>query len=78
MGKNGKKDKKCQKKKGLMLFYGFVHMGTRLVSAFALLAIAIGFCAINKQAKVFNDCVEEVREGGMIYSDAVHFCNGGK
>ncbi len=60
-----------------MLAFGFTTLGTRVVSAISLAAIAFGFCSIQKEAKVFNECVQEVRESGQSASSAVRFCNGG-
>ncbi len=76
--KKGKKSKNhCVNKKGLMLTFGLTTLGTRVLSAVSLVAIGLSFCAMNKQAKVFNECVEEIRDRGKTTSDAVRFCNGG-
>ncbi len=78
MSKEHKKGKKnCGTKKSVMLAFGLTTLGTRVISAFSLAAIAFGFCSIQKEARVFNDCVEEIRESGKNASDAVRFCNGG-
>ena len=53
----------------IILFY--------IAAAVSLVAIALSFCSINKEAKVFNECVEEVRDSGKTASSAVSFCNGG-
>ncbi|KGG14158.1 MULTISPECIES: hypothetical protein [Prochlorococcus] len=70
--------KNCGNKKGAMLAYGVIQLGTSIISALSLAAIAIGFCAVKQESKVFTTCVEEVRENGKSSSQAVHFCNGGR
>ena len=75
---NNNEKKHCGSKKGAMLAYGVVQLGTGVVSALSLAAIALSFCSVKQEAKVFTDCVEEVRESGESASAAVRFCNGGK
>tara|TARA_B100001029_G_C14691470_1_gene250018 strand:- start:106 stop:345 length:240 start_codon:yes stop_codon:yes gene_type:complete len=75
---NNKDKKKCNRKGKVMFAYGFFQLGSSVVSAIALAAIAFGFCSLNKESKVFNDCVEEVQANGKSLSNSVHFCNGGK
>ena len=75
---NNKNKKKCKGKSKLMLVYGILQLGSSVVSAIALTAIAISFCSIKEESKVFNNCVEEARETANSVSNAVHFCNGGK
>ena len=70
--------KHCDKKKGLMFAYGVIQLGTSVISALSLAAIALSFCSVKQEAKVFTNCVEEVRESGKSASSAVRFCNGGK
>ena len=73
-----KKDsKKCSGKKNIMLAYGFVQLGSSIVSALALTAIALGFCSVKKESKLFNKCVAEIIEDGSSNSEAVRYCNGG-
>ena len=60
-----------------MLAYGVIQLGTSIVSALSLAAIALSFCSVKQEAKVFTNCVEEVRESGESASAAVRFCNGG-
>tara|TARA_Y100001968_G_scaffold93280_1_gene83849 strand:+ start:727 stop:963 length:237 start_codon:yes stop_codon:yes gene_type:complete len=74
---NSKDKKKCRSKSKAMLAYGIVQLGSSVVSALALAVIAFNFCSLNKEAKVFNECVEEVKASGKITSSAVRFCNGG-
>ena len=69
--------KKCGGKKEAMLAYGVIQLGTSVVSALSLAAIALGFCSMKQEAKVFKACVEEVRKNGNNVSSAVRFCNGG-
>ena len=75
---NNKDKKKCGEKRKAMFAYGIIQLGSSVVSALALTAIAISFCSINKEAKVFNECVEEVKASGKSNSTAVRYCNGGK
>ena len=73
-----KKDsKKCSGKKNIMFAYGFIQLGSSLVSAIALAAIAFGFCSVKKQSKAFNSCVTEVLANGNTNAEAVRYCNGG-
>ena len=46
-------------------------------SALALSAIALSFCSLKQESKMFNECVEEVKATGKSSSNAVRFCNGG-
>ena len=61
-----------------MFAYGIIQLGSSVISAVALAAIALSFCSLKKEANVFNECVEEVQESGKSASSAVRFCNGGK
>ena len=78
MTEETKESQKCSGKKNFMFAYGFIQLGTSLVSALALASIAFGFCSIKKESKLFNKCVTEVIEKGNSNSDAVRYCNGGK
>ena len=75
---NKTEKKNCGSKKGAMLAYGIIQLGTGVVSALSLAAIALSFCSVKQEAKVFTNCVEEVRESRKSASAAVRFCNGGK
>ncbi len=76
--KKAKKDKKsCRRNKVLMLGFGLTTLGTRVISAVSLAAIALGFCSVKNEAKVFAECVQEVRESGKGAAYSVRFCNGG-
>ena len=75
---SNKDKKKCSNKGKAMFAYGIIQLTSSVVSAFALAAIALSLCTVKKEAKVFNDCVEEVRTLGKSSSSAVRFCNGGK
>ena len=73
-----KESQKCSGKKKFMFTYAFLQLGSSLVSALALAAIAFGFCSIKKESQLFNKCVTEVIEKGSSSSEAVRYCNGGK
>ena len=70
--------KKCSGKGKAMFAYGIIQLGSSVVSAAALVAIALSFCALKQESKVFNECVEEIQANGKSSSNAVRFCNGGK
>jgi len=70
--------KKCGGKGKAMFAYGIIQLGSSVVSALALTAIALSFCSLKEESKVFNECVEEIQANGKSASDAVRFCNGGK
>ena len=70
--------KKCRGKGKAMFAYGIIQLGSNVVSAVALAAIALSFCSLKQESKVFNECVEEIQASGESSSDAVRFCNGGK
>ena len=74
--KTGKK--KCAGKGKAMFAYGIIQLGSSVISAVALAAIAFGFCSVKQESKVFNECVKEIQASGKSSSDAVRFCNGGK
>ena len=69
-----KKDFKMNK---LMLAYGVIQLGSRVLSAVALVAIALGFCSLKKESNFFNECVEEIKATGSPTADSVRFCTGG-
>ena len=69
---------KCGGKSKVMFAYGIFQLGSSVVSAVALAAIAFAFCSVKEESKVFNECVEQVQATGKSSSDAVRFCNGGK
>jgi len=78
MTEENKKDKKkCGGKGKAMFAYGIIQIGSSVISAVALTAIALSFCSVKQESKVFNECVEEVQTTGKSSSDAVRFCNGG-
>ena len=74
---NNKEKKKCGGKGKAMFAYGIIQLGSSVVSAVALAAIALSFCSVKQESKVFNECVEEVQLNGKSSSNAVRFCNGG-
>ena len=69
--------KKCSGKGKAMFAYGIIQLSSSVISALALATIAFSFCSIKKEAKIFNECVEEVQANGKSSSYAVRFCNGG-
>ncbi len=69
--------KKCVGSKKAMFAYGMLQLGSSVVSAVALAAIALSFCSVKQESKVFNECIEEVRATGKSPANAVRFCNGG-
>ena len=77
MTEEKKDSKKCSGKKNIMLAYGFVQLGSNVVSAIALAAIAFGFCSVKKESNLFNKCVAAIIEDGRTNSEAVSYCNGG-
>ena len=70
--------KKCGGKSKVMFAYGIIQLGSSIVSAVALAVIALSFCSLKQESKMFNECVEEVQGTGKSSSNAVRFCNGGK
>jgi len=70
--------KKCGGKSKAMFAYGIIQLGSSVISAVALAAIALSLCSIKQESKVFNECVEEIQSTGKNSSDAVRLCNGGK
>ena len=76
--KDIKKDtKKVFIKNKAMIAYGFIQLGWKVVSAVALVAIALGFCSLKKESNFFNECVEEIKATGSPTADSVRFCTGG-
>tara|TARA_B100000902_G_C27082759_1_gene799747 strand:+ start:64 stop:303 length:240 start_codon:yes stop_codon:yes gene_type:complete len=75
---NSQEKKKCGGKRSAMFAYGFIQLGSSVVSAVALAVIALNFCSLKKEAKMFNECIEEVQASGKSASSAVSYCNGGK
>ncbi|WP_269623990.1 hypothetical protein [Prochlorococcus marinus] len=70
--------KNCGGKGKAMFAYGIIQLGSSVVSAVALAVIAVGFCSVKQESKVFNECVAEVQATGKSTSNSVRFCNGGK
>ncbi len=70
--------KKCGGKGKAMFAYGLIQLGSNVVSAVALVAIAFSLCSVKQDSQVFNECVEQIQASGKSASDAVRFCNGGK
>ena len=79
MTEENKTDKKnCGGKSKAMFAYGIIQLSSSVVSAVALAAIALSFCSLKQESKLFNECVEEIQSTGKNSPDAVRFCNGGK
>ena len=74
---HNKAKQKCGGIGKAMFTYGIIQLGSSVVSAVALAAIALSFCSLKQESKMFNICVEEVQATGKSSSDAVRFCNGG-
>ena len=74
---NKSEKKKCNGKGKAMFAYGIIQLGSNIISAVALAAIAFSLCNIKQESKVFNECVEEIKATGKSTSNAVSFCNGG-
>ena len=70
--------KKCGGKGKAMFAYGLIQLGSNVISAVALVAIALSLCSVKQDSQVFNECVEEIQANGKSASDAFRFCNGGK
>ena len=60
-----------------MLAYGVIQLGSKVVSAFALVVIAFDFYSLKKESNFFNECVEEIKATGSPTADSVRFCTGG-
>ena len=69
---------KCRGKGKAMFAYGIIQLGSSVVSAVALAAIAFSLCSVKQESKVFIECVNEIQASGQSSSDAVRLCNGGK
>ena len=70
--------KNCSSRKGAMLAYGVIQLGASAISAISLAAIALSFCSVKQESKIFIECVEEVIASGKSSAQAVNFCNGGR
>ena len=73
-----KEDKKsCGSKRIAMFGFALTTLATRTISAISLAAIALGVCSMSQKARLFNDCVDEIRQTGQTSSNSVRFCKGG-
>ena len=72
-----KQANKCNGKGKLMFTYGFIQLGSNVVSAISLIAIAFSLCSLKNESKEFRNCVEEVALELNSSSKAVRYCNGG-
>ena len=69
---------KCGGKSKAMLAYGMIQLGSSLISAIALAAIALSFCSLKQESKVFNECLDEMQTTSKSFSYAVlRFFNSG-
>ncbi len=59
-----------------MLVYGSIQLGGRIISALALVTIALSLCSIKQEAEFFNQCIREAKASGQTASSAVRYCNG--
>ena len=69
--------KKDFRKNKAMLAYGVIQLGSKVLSAVALVSIALGFCSLKQESNFFNECVEEMIATGSPTADSVRFCTGG-
>ena len=60
-----------------MFAYAILKTGSAVVSAVALVSIALSFFLLKKESKYFNQCVEEIKATGSPTADSVRFCTGG-
>ncbi len=78
-GKSRKKktSPKCLRKKKIMLTYGLIQLGAKLIATISLASIAINLLPNAQKADVFNSCIEETQKEGKTSALSVHYCNGG-
>ena len=72
-----KDTKKDFRRNKAMLVYGVIQLSSTVVSAVALVVIALSFCALKKESNFFNECVEEMKATGSPTADSLRFCTGG-
>ncbi len=72
-----KETKNCGNKSRIMFTYGILQLGSSLISAISLAAIAISLCSLKSESNIFRNCVEEVSMELNSSSAAVRYCNGG-
>ena len=60
-----------------MLAYVVIQLGSTIVSAVALVAIALNFFSLKKKSNFFNECVEEIKATDSPTAESVRFCTGG-
>ena len=77
MADQKKVTKKDFRRNKVMLAYGVIQLGSIIVSAVALVAIALNFFSLKKESNFFNECVEEMKATGSPKADSVRFCTGG-
>ena len=77
MTDTSKKTNKCNGKSKVMFTYGFLQLGSTIISAISLAAIAFSLCSLKKESNFFKSCVEENILKLNSTSEAVRYCNGG-
>ena len=77
MSEDQKNKNNCSNKKKFMFAYGFLQLGSGILSSLALITIAIGFCAVKNESKLHKQCVDDLILNGTNLSSAVNYCNGG-
>ena len=60
-----------------MLAYVVIKLGSKIVSACALVYIAVGFCSFKKESNFFNECVNEMKANSSPTADSVRSCTSG-
>ena len=59
-----------------MLAYEVIQLGSKVVYAVALVAIALSFYSLKKESNFFNEYVEEIKVTGSPTADSVRFYTG--
>tara|TARA_B100000963_G_scaffold92624_1_gene79729 strand:+ start:9385 stop:9621 length:237 start_codon:yes stop_codon:yes gene_type:complete len=73
--KNSKSN--CSSKSKAMFAYGILQLGSSVISAISLAAIAISLCSLKYESKNFNNCVKDKLAELDSKALAVNYCNGG-
>ena len=77
MSSSKSETKNCSNKNRAMFTYGVIQLGSSLISAISLAAIAISLCGLKSQTKLFINCVEASSNNLSSSAEAVRYCNGG-
>ncbi len=51
----------------MMFAYSIIKLSFSVVSSIALAAIALSFCSVKQQSKVFNECVAEIKKLAKVH-----------